>query len=215
MFAQEFYEEHEPLFHRAPEVSLEQVVRELTDGRLQPQLVTQGKQLQGGLNSHGERARVLPKFVSQPLTVNQRMAPDGSPGAGMLEVVGSSPPRFVPCPASVRIRAQSFWPPQFAVFDHMNELALIRTIGNVCAPTSCRVMFRMAVGYSAFVRSQTELMHHVPVDAASVRDKQVEDSRAAFQRALERIAADKVSAAEAHDQSYSSAPMRPPGRSRR
>ena len=206
MFTQEFYEAHEPLFHRTPEVSLEQVVLELTDGRLQPQIVSRGKQLQGGLNSFGDRAQVLPKFVSEPLTVNQRMAEDGTPGAGMLEVVGSNPPRFVPCPVSVRVRAHSFWAPQIeCVSKIVDELGLIRLIGNVCAPTSCRVMFRLAVGYSAFVRQQAELMHHVPAETAPARDKQVEDSRAVFQRALDRVAADNISAVEALDRAYADA----------
>ena len=157
MFTTEFYEAHEPLFRKGPANTLSQLVWELTDGKLKPQVVRSAKQLQGGLNQLGEEARVLPKFVSQPLTVNQRMGRDGIPGAGMLEVVGSDPPRYVPCPANVRIAAQGFWPPQMECLQHEGELELVRVIGNVCAPTSCRVMFRMAVGYSAWRRQQAAL----------------------------------------------------------
>jgi hypothetical protein len=45
-----------------------------------------------------QEAEFLPKFVSAPVTVNQKVASDGTPGTGMLEFVGNNPPQFVPCP---------------------------------------------------------------------------------------------------------------------
>ena len=110
MFTHEFYEAHEPLFRKEAWTSLSQLVRELSGGKLKPQVVCDKRQLQVGLNVLGEEARVLPKFVSSHSKVNQRLPCDGTPGAGMLEVVGSNPPRFVPCPINIRIAAQGFWP---------------------------------------------------------------------------------------------------------
>ena len=63
----------------------------------------------------GQEADFLPKFVSAPVTTNQKMASDGTPGTGMLEVVGSKPPQFVPCPSQVRVATHRFWPPQMEV----------------------------------------------------------------------------------------------------
>ena len=98
--SREFYEAHELMFRQGPYASLSMVVRELTGGRLEPQTVKTKRQLLGGLNVVGEEARVLSKFVSRPTTVNQRLAKDGTAGQGMLKVVGSDPPAYVPCPAN-------------------------------------------------------------------------------------------------------------------
>ena len=106
MFTTSFYEAHEPMLRQGPYTRLSEV--ELTDGKLQPQIVTTRTQLQGGLNKMGQRAVVLPKFVSRPLTVNQRMDADGKAGAGMLEVVGSDPPQYRACPASHKARGGRF-----------------------------------------------------------------------------------------------------------
>ena len=202
MFTTEFYEAHEPLFRCAPEASLSQVVKELTGRQLKPQTVKTKRQLMGGLNIMGQDARVLSKFVSSPSTVNQRMAPDGTPGAGMLEVVDSCPPRYVPCPAHVRIALQRFWAPQMECLAGNTEQELVKVVGNVCAPTSCSVMVRMAVGYSAWIRQQSELLHYLPSEAAPMTDKQVQDSTARFQRALDRAAADELTAVSALEREY-------------
>ena len=197
MFTSAFYEAHEPLFRQRPYTSLEELVREMTGGKLLPQVVTTRKQLQGGLNSMGQRAKVLPKFVSRPLTVNQRMAADGTPGAGMLEVAGSCPPRYEPCPALVRIKAQRFWPHQFECLGSLDETELVRAVGNVCAPTSCKVMIRMSLGYAAWRKRCAEVMPTEPTP-----ESLAEDSTAAMERAMARAAASELSAASALEMEY-------------
>jgi hypothetical protein len=107
-FAPEFYAAHEPLSRQKPVKRLADVVRDLTNGMLKPQMVRRRRQLLGGLNTMGQEADFLPKFVSAPVKVNQEMASDGTPGAGMLEVVGTNPPQFVPCPSQVRVASHRF-----------------------------------------------------------------------------------------------------------
>jgi hypothetical protein len=110
-FAPEFYSAHEPLFRLKPVIRLAYVVRDLTIGTMKPQMVRRRRQLLGGLNTMDQEAEFLPKFVSALVTVNQKMASDGTPGTGMLEVVGSNPPQCVPCPSQVRVAAHRLWPP--------------------------------------------------------------------------------------------------------
>ena len=196
MFTTDFYEAHEPLFRQGPYMKLADMVEQLTDGKLQPQIVTTRKQLQGGLNKMGERAAVLPKFVSRPLTVNQRLTADGKPGAGMLEVVGSDPPQYAACPAAVRIKAQRFWPPHMECLGALEETEMIRIVGNVCAPTSCKVMLRMALGYAAWVRRCAEM------PSPPVSDQQTEDSAAAMERAIARAAAEELSTVATLEMEY-------------
>ncbi len=81
------------------------------------------------------------------------MASDGTPCTGMLEVVGSNPPQFVPYPSLVRVAAHRFWPPQMEVIRReYDDEEVIRVVGIVSAPTSSRVMLRMGIGYSALAR---------------------------------------------------------------
>ena len=199
MFTTSFYEAHEPMLRQGPYTRLSEVVKELTDGKLQPQIVTTRKQLQGGLNKMGQRAVVLPKFVSRPVTVNQRMDADGKPGAGMLEVVGSDPPQYRACPASVRIKAQRFWPPQMECLGALEDTEIIRIVGNVCAPTSCKVMLRMALGYAAWMQ-RCAVMPTPPVP-----EDHPDDSTEAMERAIARAAAEELSAVAAMEMEYAAA----------
>ena len=91
IFAPEFYSAHEPLFIQRLVRRLAYVVRDLTNRTLKPQMVRRHPHLFGGLNKMRHEAESLPKFVSAPVTVNQKMASDGSTGTGMLEVMGSNP----------------------------------------------------------------------------------------------------------------------------
>jgi hypothetical protein len=111
MFAREFYAAHVPLFRQKPVRRLANVVRDLTNGTLKRQMVRRHRQLLGGLNKMDHESELLPKFVIAPITVNQKMVGDGTPCTGMLEVVGSNPPKFVPCSSQVRAAARRFWPP--------------------------------------------------------------------------------------------------------
>ncbi len=104
-----------------------------------------------------QEAEFLPKFVNAPVTVNQKMASDGTPGTGMLDVVGSNPPQFVSSPSQVRVAAHRFWPSQMEVIRReYDDEEVIRVLGKVGAPISSRVMLRMGIGYSALVRQQAE-----------------------------------------------------------
>jgi hypothetical protein len=115
------------------------------------------RQLLGGLNKMHHEAEILPKFVSGLGTVNQKMASDGTPDTGMLEVVGSSPRQFVPCPSQARVAAHQLWSPQMEVIcREYDDEEVIRVVGSVSAPTSSRVMLRAGIGYSAFVHQQAE-----------------------------------------------------------
>ena len=199
LFTTQFYLAHEHLFHSGPYASLTQVVAELTDGRLQPQVCNSTKTEMGGLNQRGKRMRVLPKLLSRPSTVSQRMRSDGTPGAGMLEVVGSDPPEYVPCPVPVRIASLRFWPPQMECLREVtNEAEMIRIVGNVCAPTSLRVMLRLAIGYA----SQAALQPLGPYGSEANSDRAEEDKRAALQRALTRAAAGDITTVDALDREF-------------
>ena len=59
---------------------------------------------------------------------------------------------------------------------------VIRVVGNASAPTSSRVMLRMGIGYSAFVRQQAEIRFST-ASAEGLTDHQIDSSRAAMQRA--------------------------------
>ena len=107
-FVPEFNAAHEPLFRQKHVRRLAGVVKDLTNGTLKPKMVRRHRQLLGGLNNMHHEAEFPPKFVSAPVTVNQKIASDGTPGTGMLEVVGSNPPQFVPCPSQVRVTALRF-----------------------------------------------------------------------------------------------------------
>ena len=205
MFTRQFYELHEPLFRQAPYTNLSKLVRDLTGGRLQPQVVRDARTAVGGLNKHGEQMEVLPKFVSRPSTVSQRLRSDGTPGAGMLQVVGTHPPQFVPCPVSVRIKALRFWPPHLECLKATTtETDMIRIVGNVCAPTSARVMIRMAVGYAASVHN----ISSIPVSAQGEPSRPEDETRAAMQRAMDRAASKELSAVEAIDRQFQEARKR-------
>jgi hypothetical protein len=134
-FAPEFYSAHGPLFTQRPVIRLADVVRDLTNGTLKPQMVHRCRQLLGGLNTMNQEAEFVPKFVSAPVTVNQKMASDETPGTGMLEVVGSNLPQFVPCPSQVRVAAHRFWQPQMEVIRReYDDEEVIRVVGDVSAP---------------------------------------------------------------------------------
>jgi hypothetical protein len=151
-FAPEFYAAYEPLFRHKPIRRLADVVWDLTNENLKLQMARRHRQLLGGLNKMHHEAKFLPKFINAPVTANQKMASDGTPGTGMLEVVGSSPPQFVPCPPQLRVAAHQFWPPQMEVIrQEYDDEEVIRVVGNVSAPTYSRVMLRMGISYSVFV----------------------------------------------------------------
>jgi hypothetical protein len=72
---------------------------------MEPKVTRRHRKLLGELNKMHHESEFLPKFVSATITVIQKMASDGTPGTGMLEVVGSNPPQFDPCPSQVRVAA--------------------------------------------------------------------------------------------------------------
>ena len=75
---------------------------------------------------------------------------------------------------------------------------MIRIVGNVCAPTSLRVMLRMAVGYSASVS------RHAPGGVGKDPTISEDESRAAMQRAMDRAASEEISMIEALEKEYAS-----------
>ena len=79
---------------------------------------------------------------------------------------------------------------------------VIRVVGNVSAPTSSRVMLRMGIGYSAFVRQQAETGSST-ASAEGLTDLQTDNSRAAMQRAIDRATMTGVSAISAIEAEYS------------
>jgi hypothetical protein len=78
-FAPEFYPALEPLFIQKHVRRLADVVRDLTNGTLKPQMVRRHRQLMGGLNKMYHEAEFMPTFVSARVTVIQKMASDGTP----------------------------------------------------------------------------------------------------------------------------------------
>ncbi len=106
-FAPEFNAAHEPLCKEKTVRRLADMVRDLTNGTLKRQLARRHRHLLGGWNKMHHEADFLPKVVNASVTVNQKMASDGTLGTGMLEVVGSNPPQFVPCPSQVRVEGPS------------------------------------------------------------------------------------------------------------
>ena len=143
--------------------------------------------------------RVLPKLLSRPSTVSQRMRSDGTPGAGMLEVVGSDPPEYVPCPVPVRIASLRFWPPQMECLREVtNEAEMIRIVGNVCAQHRCGSCYGLPIGYA----SQAALQPLGPYGSEANSDRAEEDKRAALQRALTRAAAGDITTVDALDREF-------------
>ena len=149
MFPPEYYERVEREFHREPDQSLADVVREVTNGRLEPQTVTHEMGRTHPLNVVGELQRMQPKYVSRVDNVMQIVQPDGRPGPGMLRVVGSDPPRYERTPAAVRERALMapagwYTRPELG----LTEAQQIQAIGNICSPISVSVMTRIRVAFS-------------------------------------------------------------------
>ena len=58
-------------------------------------------------------------------------------------------------------------------------------VGNASVPTSSRVMLRMRIGYSTFVRQQAVKGMSI-ASAEGLTDPQTDNSRAAMQRAIDR-----------------------------
>ena len=192
MFTPQFYEVCEPLFRRPPSITLGEMVRECTRGAFKPQVA---RTSMGGLNVVGEEMRLLPKLLSSPTTKTMRMGRDGQPGQGMLEAVAPGPgqPRFVPSPSIVRARSLNIWEPHFRVLqDAVSDRECSSIVGDMCAPTSARVMLRMAVGYSAAVQHPTT---NIPVDReggrqwADPHSEVMEEELQAIQRAVVTAAA--------------------------
>jgi hypothetical protein len=202
MFAPEFYYAHEPLFRQKPVIRLANVVRDLTNGTLKPQMVHRRRQVLGGLNTMDREAKFLPKFVSAPITVNQKMASDGTPGTGMLAVVGNNPHQFVPYLSQVMVATHRFWPPQMEVIRReYDDEEDIRVVGIVSARTSSRAMLRMGIGYSVLVRQQAEKGLSTP-SVEGLRERQTDNSRAAMHRAIDRTTTACVSAVSAIEAEY-------------
>jgi hypothetical protein len=130
------------------------------------------------------------------------MASDGTPGTGMLEIVGSNPPQFVSCPSQVRVAAHQFWPPQMEVIRReYDDEEVIRVVSNVSAPTSSRVMMRMGIGYSALVRQQAEKGLSI-TSVERLTKPQIDYNRADMQRAIDRTTVAGVSAVSAIEAEY-------------
>lgn len=151
MFTHGYYAQVEQEFHRAPPTPLAVVVAEASGGKLEPQIASKQRQhtLMGGLNEDGQPMRILPKFPARLDTVTQVLDPNGEPGAGMLRVVGSQPPKYVPAPARVRERCLNAPPGMYTRAElGRTEAQQCQAIGNVCAGTSAAVMLRIAVAYA-------------------------------------------------------------------
>jgi len=150
------------------------------------------------LNAIQQEAKFLPKFVSTPITLTQRIASDETPGVGMLEVS-----RFVPCPAEVRGAAYQFWPPQLEVIrPGYDDTEAIRVICNASAPTSSRVMLRMDIGYSKCVRHQANL--GVSMTSTERRDDSQTDRSiiAALKRAIDKVVVGDLKVVVANEAKY-------------
>jgi len=78
---------------------------------------------------------------------------------------------------------------------------VIRVVGNVSAPTSSRVMLRMCIGYSAFVRQQVEKELSI-ASAEGLTDPPTNNSRAVMQRAIDRATVTGVDAVSAIEAEY-------------
>ena len=153
MFPVEYYELMEPEFHCEPAKTFAEVVKEATDGRLEPQIATPEMQRKHPRNIAGQPQQVQPKYVSRVDNVMQILQPDGQPGPGMLKVVGSEPPRFERTPAVVRERALQA-PPGFYTRAELGltEEDMIRRIGNICSPISVSVITRIRVAFAQQAR---------------------------------------------------------------
>ena len=169
MFTQEYYHSVRERFHRPLNETFEQVVHEMSEGKLAVQIASEARPhtLMGGLNQAGERMIVAPKMVSRPDTQSQRVDPEtGQPGAGMLEVVGSVPRQYVHCPAVIRERLLNA-PSGFYTRPELGrtEDQMVRAIGNICAPSSVSCITRVQVayahqrGFEAWLRLQAKSLH--------------------------------------------------------
>ena len=169
MFTQEYYHSVRERFHRPLNETFEQVVHEMSEGKLAVQIASEARPhtLMGGLNQEGERMIVAPKMVSRPDTQSQRVDPEtGQPGAGMLEVVGSVPRQYVRCPAIIRERLLNA-PSGFYTRPELGrtEDQMVRAIGNICAPSSVSCITRVQVayahqrGFEAWLRLQAKSLH--------------------------------------------------------
>ena len=149
MFTAEYYARMEPQLRSEPPETLAAIVREVTEGRLEPQISTPEMQRRHPLNVAGQPQRVQPKYVSRIDNVMQILQPDGQPGPGMLRVVGSNPPQYERAPAAVRERAMRA-PPGWYTRDalRLSEEEKIRFIGNVCSPVSVGVITRIRILYA-------------------------------------------------------------------
>ena len=169
MFTQDYYHSVREQFHRPLTETFDQVVREMTGGKLAAQIasVDNPHTLMGGLNQPGERMIVAPKMVSRPDTQSQRVDPEtGRPGAGMLEVVGSVPRQYVRCPAVIRERLLKAQPGFYTRPElDRTEDQMVRAIGNICAPTSVSCMTRVQVAYA----HQREFEAWLRLQASSLR----------------------------------------------
>ena len=152
MFTQTYYQAMIEEFRRPCVQTFAQIVHEMSGGSLSAQTATPDRPhtMMRGMNVAGEPMRLAPKWVSRPDTVSQVISPDtGQPGAGMVQVVGSVPPMYIPCPSDIRERCLNA-PSGFYTRPELghSETETVSIIGNVCAPTSVSVMNRLQVAYA-------------------------------------------------------------------
>ena len=74
-------------------------------------------------------------------------------------------------------------------------------VGNFSAPTSSRVMLRMCIGFSTFVRQQAKKGVSI-ASAEGLTDPQTYNNRAAMQRAIDRATTIGVIAVSAIEAQY-------------
>ena len=181
MFTPGYYDHVQREFWRRPPVQFHEVVDTLSGGKLRPQTVTPEMVRGCPLNVVGQPQAVQPKYVSRYDNVMQVMQDDATPGAGMLEVVGTKPVQFVPTPATIREVAvgapQGFYTrPELG----LTEREQCQVIGNICSPISVSVMNRVRVGYAhqrqfeAFVKLNVGAA--VSVGGPSVQRRACEES---------------------------------------
>ena len=183
-----YYEKVKDAFHRNPPETLAEVVDAVTAGALAPQIASKQMERINPLNQAGEVQRCQPKYVRFLGNVQQVMSTDGQPGAGMLSVVGSSPPQFVRTPAAVRERCLGA-PMGFYTRAELGltEEQQIGYIGNVCSPISVSVITRIRISFALAQRELVELKMQSLAPGLDVEpeSKEISELRSAVDKSIE------------------------------